>query len=255
MNSYNIQFGFNTNYNYSESSDSNTSLASPQLNYYEYNINNGHPFDINDQEMSDDSLQDSILCNKNLNTDFKPSVNRGGRKQVKVGTTKRNARERNRVRYINNCFEVLRERIPFEIADEQKNRKLSKVETLKYATIYIKQLTELLKSADRFETKSSFKPETNIDAAKKIQKISSLTSSISFNNININIYDTRTLNSDSYSPASSSSSSSSSSYNGQLHSAFSSNLANTTGYYNKNNCSIPVTYLNYEQQVNWHHKW
>lgn len=148
--------------------------------------------------MSDDSLQGSILCKKNLNTAFKPSVNRGGRKQAKVGTTKRNARERNRVRYINNCFEVLRERIPFEFADEQKNRKLSKVETLKYATMYIKQLTDLLKSADKLETKSSIKSETKIEADKSIQKTSSLTSSISFNNININIYDTRTLNSDSY---------------------------------------------------------
>lgn len=79
--------------------------------------------------------------------------NRGGRKQVKPGTTKRNARERNRVKFINNCFEVLRERIPYELfVDENRpnanQRKLSKVETLKYASLYIRQLTELLQQTE-----------------------------------------------------------------------------------------------------------
>lgn len=109
--------------------------------------------------------------------------NRGGRKQVKQGTTKRNARERNRVRFINNCFEILREHIPFELVDEKKNRKLSKVETLKYATEYIKQLGDLLSefdaSADRFvhdehpSTKRLKSDHTNE------------------HDININIYDNR----------------------------------------------------------------
>ena len=87
-------------------------------------------------------------------------VNRGGRKQVKTGTTKRNARERNRVRYINYCFDVLRQHIPVtasttsSINDDQNsvrsdnsgdlNKKLSKVDTLKFAAQYIKQLTILL---------------------------------------------------------------------------------------------------------------
>jgi hypothetical protein len=82
--------------------------------------------------------------------------NRGGRKQIKTGTTKRNARERNRVRYINYCFDVLRQHIPStsEYSSEEKittisensdlNRKLSKVETLKFAAKYIKQLTSIL---------------------------------------------------------------------------------------------------------------
>jgi hypothetical protein len=90
-------------------------------------------------------------------------VNRGGRKQVKTGTTKRNARERNRVRYINYCFDVLRQHIPvtsplLTISDDQTstrsdnsgdlNKKLSKVDTLKFATQYIKQLTILLEQID-----------------------------------------------------------------------------------------------------------
>ena len=93
-------------------------------------------------------------------------------KQVKIGTTKRNARERNRVRYINYCFDVLRQHIPLTassllatttpstINDDQNssctrsdnsgdlNKKLSKVDTLKFATQYIKQLTVLLEQID-----------------------------------------------------------------------------------------------------------
>jgi hypothetical protein len=69
--------------------------------------------------------------------------NRGGRKQVKVGTTRRNARERNRVRHINDCFEILRQHIPHE----KHNKKLSKVDTLKSAMMYIENLRQLLQSS------------------------------------------------------------------------------------------------------------
>ena len=68
--------------------------------------------------------------------------NRGGRKQIKMGTTRRNARERNRVRHINACFEILRQHIPHE----KHNKKLSKVDTLKSAMIYIENLRQLLQS-------------------------------------------------------------------------------------------------------------
>jgi hypothetical protein len=78
--------------------------------------------------------------------------NRGGRKQIKIGTTRRNARERNRVRHINTCFEILREHIPHE----KHNKKLSKVDTLKSAMIYIENLRQLLQS-------SSYHQQTNFD--------------------------------------------------------------------------------------------
>ncbi|CAF0870570.1 unnamed protein product [Rotaria sp. Silwood1] len=68
--------------------------------------------------------------------------NRGGRKQVKIGTTRRNARERNRVRHINACFEILRQHIPHD----KHNKKLSKVDTLKSAMIYIDNLRQLLQT-------------------------------------------------------------------------------------------------------------
>ena len=72
--------------------------------------------------------------------------NRGGRKQIKVGTTRRNARERNRVQHINDCFEVLRQHIPHE----KHNKKLSKVDTLKSAMSYIENLYQLLQSTSNF---------------------------------------------------------------------------------------------------------
>lgn len=74
--------------------------------------------------------------------------NRGGRKQIKLGTTRRNARERNRVRHINDCFEILRQHIPHE----KHNKKLSKVDTLKSAMIYIENLYQLLQSTSHFIT-------------------------------------------------------------------------------------------------------
>ena len=84
--------------------------------------------------------------------------NRGGRKQVKVGTTRRNARERNRVQHINDCFEVLRQHIPHE----KHNKKLSKVDTLKSAMIYIENLRQLLQSATPilYQQEMNIKQET-----------------------------------------------------------------------------------------------
>jgi hypothetical protein len=199
---------------YSESSDALSNQSSPA-----HSSGNPHEYQActyyGDVDMTEEPLNDSTNC--------APAVNRGGRKQIKVGTTKRNARERNRVRYINNCFEVLREHIPFEIVDEthdDKNRKLSKVETLRYAAIYIQQLSELLQS-----TEPGYDRETVIEAnhtkltkvkselitgvkksySKKkntpcnITKLNLTNNSTSFmyNNINISIYENRVANSSS----------------------------------------------------------
>ena len=168
-----------------------------------------------------------------------PRVNRGGRKQVKIGTTKRNARERNRVRFINDCFEVLREHIPLELVGDLKNQKLSKVETLKYASIYIQLLSELLENGGESENSSNVQvksePEREmrneaVSSAKKRARVEPAlsepkSSSISITNINININEpkistvsniqqhqqTSVYMADQYSPCSTSSSSSSSS--------------------------------------------
>ncbi len=273
MNVYanNVQFGFNFNNlnNYSDSSDSSTGQSSPQMNnnYYEQYANNENKdytqvqaYESFDQEMSDESfhLNEAVLSSKNLNTPcFKPPVNRGGRKQVKIGTTKRNARERSRVRFINTCFEVLRDHIPFDAADEQKNRKLSKVETLKYATLYIKQLSELLETGHVDPKQDS----NEINMPKP--EIQMNTSSICYNNININIYENRCGNTDMYSPTSTSSTSSSSSSSSlstsstsslfnQYHSSY-SNVPSSVGIISSPSCylnysnrkAVPTNYFNY----------
>lgn len=77
--------------------------------------------------------------------------NRGGRKQIKLGTTRRNTRERNRVKHLNQCFEVLRQHIP----QEKHQKKLSKVDTLKSAMIYIENLQHILQNTSTPPSTSS----------------------------------------------------------------------------------------------------
>ena len=77
--------------------------------------------------------------------------NRGGRKQIKLGTTRRNARERNRVKHLNQCFEILRQHIP----QEKHQKKLSKVDTLKSAMIYIENLQQILQNSSPTSSTSS----------------------------------------------------------------------------------------------------
>ena len=55
---------------------------------------------------------------------------------------RRNERERTRVRNVNDGFERLRNHLP--LLPNQKDKRLSKVETLRLAIAYIKQLQELL---------------------------------------------------------------------------------------------------------------
>lgn len=79
----------------------------------------------------------------------------GGKSKVfpmPLAVARRNARERNRVKQVNNGFAALRDRIPEEVAEAfeaQGNgrgsiKKLSKVETLRMAVEYIRSLERLL---------------------------------------------------------------------------------------------------------------
>lgn len=68
-----------------------------------------------------------------------------------IAVARRNARERNRVKQVNNGFATLRQHIPTSIAATYEsgsgrgsNKKLSKVETLRMAVEYIKSLEKLL---------------------------------------------------------------------------------------------------------------
>lgn len=78
-----------------------------------------------------------------------------------VAVARRNARERNRVKQVNNGFSMLRDHIPPEIADtfEQAGRgnakKLSKVETLRMAVEYIRSLEKMLSLETSTDSDSS----------------------------------------------------------------------------------------------------
>ncbi|XP_034952022.1 uncharacterized protein [Chelonus insularis] len=74
-----------------------------------------------------------------------------------VAVAKRNARERNRVKQVNNGFATLRQHIPSHIAAGygDRGKKLSKVETLRMAVEYIRGLQRLLAEADGVEYDSN----------------------------------------------------------------------------------------------------
>lgn len=70
-----------------------------------------------------------------------------------VAVARRNARERNRVKQVNNGFATLRQHIPSHIAAGygDRGKKLSKVETLRMAVEYIRSLQRILAEADGVE--------------------------------------------------------------------------------------------------------
>lgn len=80
------------------------------------------------------------------------SVEDNGRTPAPLAVARRNARERNRVRQVNEAFAALRCHIPEEVAaafenvnsNRCTNKKLSKVETLRMAVEYIRNLESLL---------------------------------------------------------------------------------------------------------------
>lgn len=70
-----------------------------------------------------------------------------------VAVARRNARERNRVKQVNNGFSTLRSHIPSHVAAGygDRGKKLSKVETLRMAVEYIRGLQRMLAEADGLE--------------------------------------------------------------------------------------------------------
>ncbi|XP_046978897.1 achaete-scute complex protein T8-like [Vanessa cardui] len=80
------------------------------------------------------------------------SLEEASRTPTPLAVARRNARERNRVRQVNDGFAALRRHIPEEVAsafenansNKGPNKKLSKVETLRMAVEYIRNLETLL---------------------------------------------------------------------------------------------------------------
>ncbi|CAM1327290.1 ASCL1 (predicted) [Pycnogonum litorale] len=85
--------------------------------------------------------------------------NQGGKKKTysaknhprPASVSRRNARERNRVKMVNNGFATLRDHVP----SGRKNKKLSKVETLRSAVEYIRELKRSLDIEDDEENRKS----------------------------------------------------------------------------------------------------
>ncbi|XP_059617645.1 achaete-scute complex protein T8 [Phlebotomus argentipes] len=81
-----------------------------------------------------------------------------------LAVAKRNARERNRVKQVNNGFAALRQHIPDEVAEAFEaagngrgaSKKLSKVETLRMAVEYIRSLEKLLSLDSSCDSNQSF---------------------------------------------------------------------------------------------------
>ncbi|KAK4323601.1 hypothetical protein Pmani_005716 [Petrolisthes manimaculis] len=74
-----------------------------------------------------------------------------------VAVARRNARERNRVKQVNNGFATLRQHIP----GAAKAKKISKVETLKQAVDYIRSLQDLLHDSNSLVSPSQTSPVTS----------------------------------------------------------------------------------------------
>lgn len=94
------------------------------------------------------------------------SVEDNGRTPTPLAVARRNARERNRVRQVNDGFAALRRHIPEEVAavfenvnsNRGPNKKLSKVETLRMAVEYIRNLESLLNIGHADKENSTTRP-------------------------------------------------------------------------------------------------
>ncbi|GIY32412.1 achaete-scute homolog 1 [Caerostris darwini] len=82
---------------------------------------------------------DLMRCKRRIQLGHLPSSGKSMNPQP-AAVARRNERERNRVRLVNMGFATLRQHIP----SSTKNKKMSKVDTLKSAVEYIKRLQELL---------------------------------------------------------------------------------------------------------------
>ena len=90
------------------------------------------------RKLADDMANQVVKCKKQ-NTGVT-----GSKSSQLSSMGRRNARERNRVKQVNNSFTTLRQHIP----GAAKAKKISKVETLKQAVDYIRGLQELLEEHD-----------------------------------------------------------------------------------------------------------
>lgn len=84
--------------------------------------------------------EDLLRCKRRIQLGHLPSSAGKTMSPQPAAVARRNERERNRVRLVNHGFATLRQHVP----STTKNKKMSKVDTLKSAVEYIKRLQELL---------------------------------------------------------------------------------------------------------------
>lgn len=80
---------------------------------------------------------------------------------------RRNERERDRVKCVNEGYQILKEHLPIE----RKNKRVSKVEILRFAIDYIKHLRDILNDNEDFDIKSVVKIENSVSDSEDIQFI------------------------------------------------------------------------------------
>lgn len=94
--------------------------------------------------------------------------------------SRRNERERKRVKMVNMGFETLRQHVPVG----RKNKKMSKVETLRSAVQYIKQLQEMLETHD---SSAENRLLDNVDMDELENKVTEMIQNANENNNNLSI--------------------------------------------------------------------
>ncbi|KAF4524523.1 hypothetical protein B566_EDAN002795 [Ephemera danica] len=124
-----------------------------------------------------------------------------------VAVARRNARERNRVKQVNNGFSNLRQHIPFSA----RNKKMSKVETLKCAVDYIRSLQRLLDEnggydggdlhLDLSHNVSSSSPMSSLDSGEDHSLMSMGNSDIMYEAQTDTVPSSSTIMVDEYTPA------------------------------------------------------
>ncbi|XP_044748445.1 achaete-scute complex protein T3-like [Coccinella septempunctata] len=120
----------------------------------------------------------SVLVNNNNNNDLRCKrkiqfMPYGASPQQPASVARRNARERNRVKQVNNGFATLRQHIPAALASALSpqsgtgrgaSKKLSKVETLRLAVEYIRSLQQLIDEHENDNTMNRVTNENAIDS-------------------------------------------------------------------------------------------
>lgn len=153
-------------------SDLNDRLSSQisDLNFTDDNNNNNNEFENTPPPKEDKyslrprSLRRATRNQKEDHTELNTKQSKGHKSKQKAAPLSKyrrktaNARERNRMREINQAFETLRRVIPHMQATQMPgaNEKLTKITTLRLAMKYISALSTALSSANEIEPLSSY---------------------------------------------------------------------------------------------------